>query len=145
MSSLTLAGATGAMLGKAEIAKTGDAYDIYFPNRQFVLFDKVPVSEQRLRGWFERLLKCWPTKEQIDAGYPVPKRNKRCTNPPDVGFLLTGEVNEGEGFVIFWDDGWIKGCANDCLLPVAFDQTLDDAVALRDEIEAVLHTATSTQ
>ena len=138
MNSLTLEGATGAMLGWADFAETYGVYDIYFPSRQFVVRDTVSVDETQLRGWFDRFLKCWPTKEQIEAGYPLPIRDVRRKQPPDVGFVLTGNVENGEGFVISWTAGWIRGCANKCLLPVDFDTRHDDAATLRDEIESYL-------
>lgn len=141
MSSLTLDGATGAMLGRADYAGPTDSYDISFPGRNFVVCDTVPIDEQQLRDWFNRFLKCWPTKEQIDGGDPKPTRDVRRKKPPDVGFILTGNVDHGEGFVISWAGGWIRGCASGCLLPVDFDTTLDEATTLRYEIEAFLRDA----
>ncbi|MCG8648427.1 MAG: hypothetical protein MI861_01260, partial [Pirellulales bacterium] len=58
--------------------------------------------------------------------------------PPDVGFILTGNVQSQEGFVISWVGGWLRGCASGCILHVDFDKSLEDAKRLQFEIEGCL-------
>lgn len=142
MSSLTLEGATGASLGWARAANPDEDYDITFvPKRRFVLRDTVMVDEETLRSWFGRLLQCWPSKKLIDDGYAMPTKEERrelIQLPPDVGFLLTGNVDRDAGFVVSWDGGWIRGNASGFLLAHHCDINDKRFHELRSEIECLL-------
>ena len=148
MSSLTLSGATGANLGWARDAEPDEDYDItYVPKRRFLLGDAVPVDEDTLRQWFERLLTCHPSKEQVANGYPWPTRETQrelIRLPPDIGFQLTGDVDRDAGFAVCWRGGWIRGNASGCLLAVNFDINDNRAHAIRSEIETLLPNANGT-
>lgn len=145
MSSLTLQGATGALLGWARYAKPEEIHDIQFlPSRRFVISGSVAIDEIQLRTWFAQFFSCGPTQEDIDAGFQRPTREQLRDLgqlPPDVGFKLTGDVECDAGFVVSWDGGWIRGNAAGCLLPVRFTPNHQRAIGLRQEIESLLHNA----
>ena len=137
MSSFDLTGATGAILGIASNATENETPDIriHCNHPGFIVRDLVAVSEHQLRNWFTRLSECWPTQNEIDNGYPIPEKDRRRRCPPDVGFKLTGDVGEDEGFVVSWSGGTVRGSASGCIMSFDFDRNRDCAAAIKSEIE----------
>ena len=84
---------------------------------------------------FSFAMSCWPTQEEIDNGYPVPKRDRRRRCPPDIGFILTGDVCEQEGFVISWAGGTVRGSASGSIMSFYFDHNREHAAQIKCEIE----------
>ncbi|TWU50639.1 hypothetical protein Poly51_39320 [Rubripirellula tenax] len=125
------------MLGVASNATGDETPDVRIHGNHpgFLVRDVVSVSEDQLRHWFGRLLTCWPTEEDIDNGYPVPQRDERRRCPPDVGFILTGDVCEEEGFVVSWAGGTVRGSASGCIMSFDFDRNRECAAQIRREIE----------
>ena len=142
MSSLTLQGATGALLGCTRYAKPDERHDIMHHSiHRFVITQAVAIDEIRLRLWFSRFYYCGPTPKELDDGYRRPSKEQRYKLgklPPDIGFKLTGDVDCDAGFVVSWEGGWIRGNASGCIMPLSFASNHERAIALRSEIETVL-------
>lgn len=135
-SSFDLIGATGALFGSVAAEQDGRSCDIVFAGQKYWLNDKVAVSDMQLREWFGKLSRCWPTRAELHDGGQIPANGSPKTYKPDCGLQLIGDVGEGEGFVISWDGGWVRGTASGCLIAFAFDNTRDDLKSLKKEMLA---------